>query len=429
MTRLAQDKLWMGVLIAMAVGLHIQPTISLGDGEVRFSLSDPLGLVFAPAAGWLLIRNIDVWKRREARVAIALIATISLVMTIGLVRAGMSSGGVSGWAWVKYLGWYVLLYYGLLGVLAGALAPEIAIRWFVGVLVAGHVALIAAYIFTQWAGISWPGSANPRMSGLVDNPNAYGLSLLCALALWVGAGEALISRLPKYSFEFVCGLLIAGVLYTRSLGALGGLFVLIGVAYVGQRDFIRILRVFCIALAIYALPWAGNSLARLTGFDVVAPADSIGAKLSDPDKYAFSLSARIESNGRAFALWREAPVFGTGLGVFYDNEKTRLTGNAEALQIHNTPLWFLAEFGLVGLFVFGALFACVAFYLFRSWLRLRGADPPGAGLVLAGLMILGGWATMSLAHELMYQRVPWFTLSLCAGICLVASVPRTTSST
>ena len=406
----------------MALGIHIQPTLDLGSGEIRFSLSDAVALLLAPFAVWLVLQNRHFWSRRETWIALGLIAASSVVMTIGLVKAGMSPSGISGWAWVKYVGWYVLLYYGVLGVIAGSLASEAAINWFVRVFVFGHCVLILTYILTQSAGISLPGSGNPRMSGLVDNPNAYGLSLLCALALMLGSRERVVARMPKFTHELICGLLVAGILFTRSLGALGGFVVFAMIALAVQRDFSRIVRVSCIALALYALPWAGNSLVRLAGFDAARSIDSIGAKLSDPDKYAFSWSVRVESNSRAFALWRETPLFGSGLGVFYEKEKTAAQNGKEAIQVHNTLIWILAEFGLVGLCVFGVLFVAVALYLLRASWRLRGTDPPGAGLALAGLMILGGWATMSLAHEMLYQRLPWLIVGTYIGYVARARV-------
>jgi O-antigen ligase len=88
------------------------------------------------------------------------------------------------------------------------------------------------------------------------------------------------------------------------------------------------------------------------------------------------------------------------------------------LQIHNTALWLLAETGLAGLLVM----ACIFVLLFHKVWTLSRA-PPGEPdtefwFPSAVLLILIGWAIMSLFHELMYQRIVW----LLVGMALTAPV-------
>jgi len=418
MKRDAKHGLWVFALVAMALGLQIQPTLTLGSGEVRASLSDLIGLLAAPAALWFAWKCRALWNRRDVWVAALLVAGATAVMTVSLIEAGMSSYGISGWALVKYAGWYVLVYYGLLGVLAGALAPEKALQCFLRVFVLVHALLVIAFIVAQWCGFAWPGSASPRMAGLMDNPNAFGLSLLCSLALVIGAGEQVFSHRPARFSVLLCALLAAGVLFTRSLAGLAGLAVIAVIALVAQRDFTRVFLVACLAALLYVLPWAGNSVARMAGLPVQALHDGIGRKISNPDKYAFSITARLESNARAIAMWRKDPALGAGLGAFYAKEKAAAEPGRQPLQIHNTLLWILAELGLAGALLFSALAVFAGATLVGAWRRLARVDLHASSVALAGIMVLGAWATMCMAHELLYQRIPWIILGSVFGLVL-----------
>jgi O-antigen ligase len=121
----------------------------------------------------------------------------------------------------------------------------------------------------------------------------------------------------------------------------------------------------------------------------------------------------ISVNG-GLRLWQENPVFGAGLGAYFEVSKREGT----PLVIHNTLIWLLAETGLVGFLVF---FSAGVAILWASTRRLR--DPTDVGATTIFLFLLA-FASMSMVHELLYQRVLWFVL----GVCL-ASVPILRSDT
>ena len=70
--------------------------------------------------------------------------------------------------------------------------------------------------------------------------------------------------------------------------------------------------------------------------------------------------------------------------------------------IHNTALWILAEFGLLGAAVFGWVFCLLAHYAIRF-----GRTQPARRILLLLLLV---FATFSLAHEIFYQRIFWLVL-------------------
>jgi O-antigen ligase len=104
-------------------------------------------------------------------------------------------------------------------------------------------------------------------------------------------------------------------------------------------------------------------------------------------------------------FWQH-PLFGAGLGAFI--EQTAQNG-PRPLQIHSTLIWLLAEFGVIGTAVFVWPIVTIVLRELR-----RHNDIAGYMLLFA----LIGFATMQMAHELMYQRALWLLLG--AGLAVVS---------
>lgn len=415
----SQADLSVAVAIGLAVGLHLQPTISLAGAEIRLSLTDLMAPLLLPLMIWIWFRNRPVLEPAMPY-ALAGAAAGTLVMTYGFALGASRLGGVEAWALVKYAGWFALLYYFASGSLLALQDPARVMRAFTLPFAGIHAALVTVFVLLACAGAQWPGSDTPRMYGLMDNPNAYGLSLLCGVSLVLALKDRLPG--PQYTWEIVAGLLAAGVLLTNSLGALGGLIAIFAVFLIARREVLSLVRIVLVLLAVSNLPAVTNPV--LNFFELGQPrkhADrGITGKVLNPDDYAFSLSARLASNSRALEFWQNAPLFGAGLGTFMASEEARASTGEEVFQVHNTALWLLTEFGLVGVAIFLAAIVAMFVLLIRNWRDLHDRDPPEAAIALSGLMVLAGWVTMSLAHEVMYQRLPWLILGMCLCTVLVA---------
>jgi O-antigen ligase len=109
------------------------------------------------------------------------------------------------------------------------------------------------------------------------------------------------------------------------------------------------------------------------------------------------------------AVFLAHPIFGAGIGAYMD-QQIRSTGMP--LVIHSTPVWLLAETGLIG---FG-VFLAAAWRLFSGEIRRRG-DP--AALLL--LLLLCGLAVMSSVHEMLYQRGFWLLLGAVLAMPVAAA--------
>jgi hypothetical protein len=108
----------------------------------------------------------------------------------------------------------------------------------------------------------------------------------------------------------------------------------------------------------------------------------------------------MESLRGGWAMFLAHPILGGGLGAFIE-QYTRQQGIP--LVIHSTPLWLLAETGIVGLLIFLSPFLRI--FKAESFDRAAG-DRIGTFLILA----LTGFALVAAVHEMLYQRAVWLLL-------------------
>src|SRR3569832_2173231 len=123
-----------------------------------------------------------------------------------------------------------------------------------------------------------------------------------------------------------------------------------------------------------------------------------------------STSERLTSLIGGWKLFAEHPIFGAGLGAFRNEGIMTIQG--VPLVIHSTPMWLLAELGLVGFLVL----AGVGGYVFLSEWRRASTDTVSALIILC----LVGFAIMSLPADMMYQRSFWLII----GAALSVAVAR-----
>jgi O-antigen ligase len=133
-----------------------------------------------------------------------------------------------------------------------------------------------------------------------------------------------------------------------------------------------------------------------------------------------STTERLKSLQGGLSLFINYPIFGAGLGA-YTESVLRETG--APLVIHSTPLWLLAETGLVGFFVFSMPIVRI------FWSELRRSHPDVASKLL--VLIIVAFAVMSSVHEMLYQRSFWLLLGAAMAslpaLAIDASLPRPSS--
>lgn len=423
---------------AFALSLQVQATLGTGGSALRLSLADLLAAALAPLLLLLLLRRGEGPLSGQRPLWAALIVPASAAMASGFL-VGAAHGGVDGWMLGKFAGWFALLAFALCGCLLARRDVRGAPLGFARFYVAGVGLATAAYIGLACLGMRWPLTGDSRLSGLIDNPNAFALIAVCAAALALALGPEPFGRRSRAGWEGLVALLTAGALFTRSLAAVAALMAVGAVYLLAERRPGVVLRVAVLAGLIFAAPAVANrvltqALPEIANgkhrVDILTKAAGVLEFGAGPRTHFYdnSLRARLDANAAALRAWRARPLLGVGLGGFLKQQRAREHAGRPAMVIHNTPLWLLTEFGLVGFALFLSLFAAFALHLAKAMRRCAGTDRARARTLLAGLLVMSGWAVMSLAHELMYQRVPWFILGMCAGVALAGAAKERTAS-
>ena len=262
------------------------------------------------------------------------------------------------------------------------------VRAIIRVFVFGVAISNALFVMMFLSGVDTLIVANgARLSGLLVDPNAYGGLLVVAISLSLPNARNTL-KLSALSSNAVMGSLFVGLLLTSSRSAWLGLsFALIILAILRPRVLFWYL--VLAALLVYTFSaWLGE--------DFVSEWLGVAARVH-------SIDQRLVLNSEAWNVFLEHPIVGSGLGTFRANE---------GAIIHNTPLWILAEFGVVGFAIFGGFIGWSLRISWRLYKRTLGsARLTALGLLLANLVMLG----LSLGIEALYQRHWWLVIALVGG--------------
>lgn len=276
------------------------------------------------------------------------------------------------------------------------------LRVFVGAVVLHAAVALTARVVVLIGGpiiplinAPWPGD---RISGLLLDANAFGgltgLALILHL-LTVGTPSAIL----RGHWVWVAYLILpATLLLTFSRSSWMGFIVgLLMVTFVRPRVGGRALRRATIPVVIGA-PLLLTQIPNATQL-VTRPSE---------------IASRISIGEEAVFEFLENPVFGMGLGAYIDEY---------GIVVHNTLLWFLSDFGGIGLAVFVGF---VLSFGVKLLLAQRTAPVEFHPLLLA---IFGGHAFMcglSFGIEAFYQRHWWLVLAA-AGACFELTRTRESS--
>jgi O-antigen ligase len=188
---------------------------------------------------------------------------------------------------------------------------------------------------------------------------------------------------------------------------------LAGVWFSGSRAaFIAVPTLMIAAWAMGARLWPmlkalGGAVAfigALAGVEAVL-SGGLAASNADPTSILNVLgrtdavtAQHLQTIFEGWAMFLAHPLFGAGLGAYMHS---KISAGSELLVIHSTPVWLLAETGVIGC----AVFAAAALRLFFEAVSHRGER---TALLL--MLMLGAIGTMAMAHEMLYQRAFWLLL-------------------
>lgn len=400
----------LGMTVAVAVFFQIHAP--LPGGLINLNLADPFAILALAAVSLhsLFSRQLPVWRLNHFNLALGL---ISLLLLLGFIHGWMSIG-ITQWALGgRLLGWLVLLGYLSAGYLISANAGAHGLRRFSETLLATAVVVILQQALIRLL-VAWGYFPDLhltfRFEGYAGNRNAFAFQLLVVMAMLLGYSplygrhSAILrgSAIRHWVIAFMLGTLLTGLTWSLSrAGMLTGAILLAVAAYWRLAERKIIVRSLLFAAMLWSGLWLSGQVHPTVTPQPQAPA--LTPQLQAPIKSDSSRDASNQERWNTFVhtaeLWRQSPIFGVGLGVF--NAKSPAWFGYPQV-IHNTALWFLAEFGVVGLIVMGWIF----FQLTRYAIVTQGPRLVRHAL----LLLLLAFALFSCVHEIFYQRIFWLVL-------------------
>ena len=243
-----------------------------------------------------------------------------------------------------------------------------------------------------------------RSNGFFEDPNLYAGYLLVSFSIVL-----YLATLSTSVWLPVQGLLITGgIVMTGSRGGLASLVLLVLFALVVLRSArLRGMLAGIIVLggAILAFLLANRgSGTQILGIDRLFFAQDVG---DDP---------RLRLWGRAVEKWADAPVWGIGAGQFerFSGDVFRVAKSTGFGYVtHNTFLYFLVAFGVIGLGLFLGMLGWVVHRLYAAPGLTRNAKHA----LLSGIVVL---CSQFMTLNLQNLRYVWVYLGLVLGLAAVA---------
>jgi hypothetical protein len=378
-----------------ASAVFFQVYLPVGAGQLDVNLADSV-VLFGGALFVMEMTSSGVQSRLPGLGVF--LGLMSIVVVLSFLH-GVWLFGWTSWAFTNRLfGWLVLISYAATGALLVQRAGTPGLRLLLRTFVVSGVAIAAlglAAITAAFSGAPIGSFLDYRLDGFAQNANAFAFQLLLVIAAIVALGDGWRARVAM-------GVAFATIYFS--------------VSRVGEATLV----VLCLAALLFRFLSVRALVASLAfACTVVAAIRLLPAPpgvlwyVADPH-YGFSDSEHLVSIVAGVRMFLEHPVFGAGLGAFI---RSHLTADGRHLIIHSTPLWLLAEMGIVGFLAFAV--PCLLL-LFRELRGFRHADMAGR-LLLLSLIAFGA---MSQFHELLYQRALWLLL----GAALVKLPAKSTAS-
>uniref|UniRef100_Q01WX4 O-antigen polymerase n=1 Tax=Solibacter usitatus (strain Ellin6076) TaxID=234267 RepID=Q01WX4_SOLUE len=264
------------------------------------------------------------------------------------------------------------------------------LRVFTFTVVVENIMAVTAFLLSYFFGTSNPfvRYGGLRLSGMLLDPNAYGGLLVAAYVILEGAsvGPEPLFKWPTLWVSRVS--LLLGILFTFSRSAWVALGLALVLLFLVQtRAAIRL-----VLGGLIGAP----SLLLLMGQRFVPVFEEMASRPKQ-------VQGRFDLIQDAFQAFSLHPFFGGGIGSF------RL---GEGEIAHNSAMWFLADFGIVGLAV---LLGFLGWFFAKGWFAYRFAPVRAKPLVLALLLAHTAMFGLAMGIEAFYQRHWWLVLGLIAS--------------
>jgi hypothetical protein len=244
-----------------------------------------------------------------------------------------------------------------------------------------------------------------NFQGYSGNRNTLSFQLLVCIALALAYSGVQLRAKRMALWVALFGVLALGVWQAGSIAGLAATAVLSAVAlwrWPERRGFV--LSGIAVALVLSFVWWAIPNWLSPPAANLL----SENGAVFDPIEVLGNSSSveRWSSIVGALSVWRDNPLFGGGLGAVV---RLNLGLDGTPLVTHSTPVWVLAEFGLVGLI---ALASLPGWLLWRYRARIAVLAQPQH---VAICLLLLFFAVFSAVHDVAFQRIWWLVLGALAA--------------
>jgi len=376
------------VSLTATVLVLFQIYVPVRETRINVNLADPVVLLGGLMFVYRAARERPAWRVPGTMTGLALLTG---VMALSWLH-GLAAFGWNDWAFGnKFVGWFFLMAYAATG---AALPEKLGLDGFaamtesftaaLGAVLGLELVLMAAAAIDL---VSTPFVKVP-LEAFSQNRNALAFLITMATAALGNVG-------PSRRF-WLLGVFLAAQWETGSRAGYGATVVLLCLsAWLRALTVRDIGKGLLLAVAVIGVFSAIPAVFGIYDFDALHPA------LSNPSSNA----ERLKSILGGLSLFLEHPVFGAGLGGYVASQ-----GPSDFVIIHSTPVWLLAETGIVGLLCFAAVGLRI---VYREWPGLR-IDPVSNTIVLA----MVAFAMFSAVHEMLYQRSFWLLLGAALAVPL-----------
>lgn len=405
--------------LGAAILLFFQIRLEISGNAVTANLADPIALsaLAALAAFFLFQQKLPISLPRPFWFWLG---GITLVLAFSFLN-GVLQFGVTPWALSNRLfGWFVILGYVACGALIASQFGAHGRRILTTTLILSAAAVTSVSIFSDLIASAGFGRRIylDGLSGFSGNRNTFALQIMLILAIGLAGAATLVRIQGTKTTALVGAILLLGIWQSGSKLGLGVTIILLLLAILSRKQIAGTVTLsILLAAVIYAvlgvtpegLRWIVAASGLLTDQTALHTVNSM-TRFIEP-LHAKAFDERFISIRMGLDLWLSSPIFGSGLGAAI---RLNLGENGLPLVIHSTPIWILAEFGLVGLAVVLSL-PCYLLWKTRTklWrtIRHRRLSPYHMGLL--GICLVFG--LFGLGHEIAYQRLFWLLIGAYAA--------------
>ncbi len=387
--------------LSAATLVLFQVFVPIPSGLLNVNLADPLAVLGGVLFILSVTRNRRAPQWRVPNINLAIV--VATLVLVGSLLLGASRFGWTTWAVTnRFFGWFVILGYGATGALIVSEGRKEGFRvlllTFVGAT-AAIAAIEAALVLLKSAGFQVAVTAG-NVEGFAQNRNAFAFQLLMATCAAI-----ILIRGPALRIAIFAMLLLGFWFAGSRSGWIAVAFVIATSLYLGVLTTREIaLAIMCAAGVAAGAAIMPVLVSALLGIPYIAnhPIPNFVPEAASTHERWITIVGGVE-------LFLSHPVFGAGLGAFRNEMLLSTTG--VPLIIHSTPVWLLAEMGIVGF----AVFTFAGLYIFFSEWRHARKVQASALIVLCFV----GFAVMSGPGDIFYQRTFWLLAG--AGLALQQS--------